>query len=131
MPRESDQSRLAELRRIFADTASDVPDFTGTARNGGYREDEGSENLLPEQLTPYERTCLLKAAIVRFLDDGKQPTVEESKGDAEMQFEPATYYHFRVEVEDVRLFVKVLYEDDQGEPGATVISVKRDDRSSE
>jgi hypothetical protein len=131
MPRESDQRRLATLRRVFADTASDVPVFTRTARTGGYREDEGLENLLPAEFSLYEKTCLLKAAVVRFLDDGKHPTVEESGGNAEMDLEPANFYHFRVEVEGVRLFVKVLYEDDEGEPGATVISVKRDDRSWE
>ena len=44
-----------------------------------------------------------------------------------MAIEAATYYHFRVEVEGMRLFVKVFFENDADEPEVTVISIKRDD----
>ncbi len=127
MPREADPERLRKLREVFADTASNVPEFTETAELGGYRSDEGLQGLLPD-LAPYGRRLALKQAIVRFLDAGERPTREDSVGDQEMQIDAAVYYHFRVTVEDVRLFVKVLFEDAPDEPEVLVISVKRDDR---
>lgn len=127
VPRESDPGKIAVLRAIFADSASNVPVFTGTARTGGYRPDEGLENLLPG-LTPYGCRVALKEAIVRFLDGNGKPTLERSAGDREMHLDAACYYHFRVRVEGVALFVKVLLEDDGNDPSARVISVKRDDR---
>lgn len=129
MARETDKTRLAGLRAAFADTATNVPAFTKTAITGGHRPDEGLENLLPAELTLYAKRRALKCAIVAALDRGDVPTVERRTGDAEMQLEDAVFYHFRVTVADVRLFVKVFADECAGELDVRVISVKRDDQA--
>ncbi len=117
------------LRTAFADPASNVPAFTWTAETGGYRRDEGLEHLLGPRLSLYRKKCLVKEAIVRFLDRGREPNVETSHGDAQMQIDPARYFHFRVVVKGQRLFVKVSVEGQAGhDPEVVVISVKRADR---
>ncbi len=130
MPKGFDERHRGLLRRILADAASDVPNFTRTAETGGFRTDEGLHNLLPAELTLHEKKSALRRAIVEFLDRGDTPTVEQSAGDADMALDAGTYYHFRVAVEGVRLFVKVLLdEEDAQDPTVRVISVKRDDRA--
>lgn len=124
----TDQQRR-QLRAAFADSASDVPDFSQTALFGGYRRDEGLQNLLPADWTVYELRCALKAALRAFLDEGGSPSVESSRGDAAMAMDAATYCHFRVRVADVPLFVKVWLDEDDRDPEVRVISVKRDDRA--
>ena len=132
MAKESNEQRLQVLRQTFSDTASNVPEFTGTALQGGKRRDEGLDVLLGYERSLYEKTVLLKKAVVLFLDSGNQPSLEASRGDVEMQLDAALFYHFRVSVEGVRLFVKVLLdEDDPHDPDVTVISVKRDDKAWE
>lgn len=121
------QHRL--LRAAFADTATNVPEFTVTALKGGHRADEGLNNLLPAELTEYGKRCALKEALVRFLDDGRAPSVEVGSGDPAMQLDAATFFHFRVRVEGVPLFVKVFVDEEGREPDVKVISVKRDDRA--
>jgi hypothetical protein len=127
--RESDERRLAALRAIFADTATNVPAFTNTAMTGGHRRDEGLRNLLPAELTDYEKRCALKRAIVAALENGQAPTVERRSGDAEMQLEAALFCHFRVVVAEVLLFVKVFADECGNELVVRVISVKRDDQA--
>lgn len=130
MPEGLDERHRGLLRRILADAASDIPSFTRTAETGGYRTDAGLHNLLPAELTLYEKKAALKRAMVEFLDRGGTPNVEQSAGDADMALDAGTYYHFWVEVEGVRLFVKVLLdEEDAQDPTVRVISVKRDDRA--
>jgi len=126
--RETDPERLAALRAIFADTASNVPDFTNTALTGGHRADEGLRRLLPAEVTHYEMRCELKRAIVAALDAGNAPTVERSAGDAGMQLDAACYYYFRVAVYGAALFVKVFVDACGSELNVRVISVKRDDQ---
>jgi hypothetical protein len=130
MPKEADQERLKLLRRLFASTASDVPEFTETAVYGGYRLDEGVVALVPGEGNAYEKTRRLKQAVVDFLDGGGRPNRLEAPGDAEMQLDAATFYEFRIEIEAARLFVKaVLDEDDPADPELKVLSVKCDDRA--
>lgn len=126
MPKERDQRRLRLLRQLFASTASDVPEFAQTAIYGGYRRDEGIVALLAGEGNVYEKTLRIKKAIVVFLDGGGAPNRTEERGDREMQLDAAVFYEFRIEVEDVRLYVKVLFdEDDAEEPEVRVVSVKR------
>ncbi len=66
---------------------------------------------------------------MRFLDEGRAPNVEVIPGDAQMQLDAATYFHFRVRVESVPLFVKVFLDEEGRDPDVRVISVKRDDRA--
>jgi hypothetical protein len=128
MGRAFDERHRKLLRQVFADRASNVPDFTRTARTGGHRSDEGYDNLLPAELTERGKVAAIKQAILDFLVDEKIPSVEDSKGDAGMQLDPGLFFHFRVAVCGVRLFIKVLLDDDDpDEPEAVVISVKRDD----
>ena len=126
--RETDQQRLEALRAAFGDTASNVPDFTNTALTGGHRTDEGLRNLLPPELSDYEKRCALKRAIAAALRRSDLPTMECAGGDAGMQFDTAWYYHFRVAVAGVPLFVKVFLDAEGPDPDVVVISVKRDDR---
>jgi hypothetical protein len=127
--RETDTTRLTALRAVFADTATNVPAFTKTAIAGGVRSNEGLENLLPADLTLYGKQRALKCAIVTALDRGEAPTVERRAGDAEMRLEAAVFYHFRVVVADVPLFVKVFADECAGELDVRIISVKRDDQA--
>jgi len=127
--RETDPRILKALRDAFCDPASNVVSFTEAARTGGCRPDEGLDHLLPPELTTYARKTLLKKAIADALARGEAPTREQATGDAVMRLDAATYYHFRVTVERVRLFVKVWFEDDAREPIVRVISVKRDDQA--
>ena len=129
MAEETDECRLRLLLEAFTDTASNVPEFTRTATEGHHRADEGLENLLTRDLSLYAKTVALKRAVAKFLRDGGRPSIERSTGDADMEIDTAMYYHFRVEVEGVRLFVKVFVEDDPHEPDVLVVSVKRDDRA--
>ncbi|MEW6200302.1 MAG: hypothetical protein AB1601_16755 [Planctomycetota bacterium] len=117
------------LRAAFADTATNVPDFTRTAVTGGHRTDEGLDKLLPAELTDYGKRCALKEALVKFLDDGRAPSVEVASGDPAMQLDAATFFHFRVGVEGVPPFVKVFVDEEDREPDVKVISVKRDYRA--
>lgn len=129
MARQIDEQTRALLRRILADRASNVVEFTRTARVGGHRSDEGVENLLSGRLSRFEKEQRVKAAMVESLDAGHSIAIEESRGDAAMGIDAATYFHFRVEVDGVRLFVKFLIDDaDSVDPTGVVISVKRDDR---
>ncbi len=116
------------LRAVFVDSATNVPEFTVTALTGGHRRDEGLHNLLPAELTDYEKRHALKEALVKFLDEGGAPSIEAGPGDFEMQLDAATFFHFRVRVEGVPLFVKVFMDRERREPDVRVISVKRDDR---
>lgn len=127
--REIDHERLKAIRAIFGDTASNVPDFTDTALAGRHRSDEGLRNVLPQELTDYERRTVLKQAIVAALDRGDAPTIERSQGDMEMQLDPACFYHFRVTAVGVRLFIKDCVEQYGEELVVLVISVKRDDQT--
>lgn len=127
--RETDPRILKALREAFCDPASNVPDFTRTALTGGPRPDEGLEQLLPRDLTAHGKRTALKRALCDALARGETPTREEAAGDVAMRLDAATYYHFRVTAERVRLFVKVWYEDDVREPIVRVISVKRDDQA--
>ncbi len=130
MPRELDQCRLDALRRIFASTASDVPEFAKTAVDGGYRPDTGVIALVADDGTLYDKCERLKQAVVQFLDAGNAPNRRDESGDREMQFDSAVFYEFRVVVDGVRLFVKTVFdEDDPSDPEVRVLSVKRDDRS--
>ncbi len=129
MAGERDERLLRQLRGVFSDTASNVPEWTRTARSGGYRRDEGLENLLPEHMALPGKMQAVKDAIRRFLEGGGRPGVEVSGGDVGMALDSAKYYHFRVEVEGARLFVKVFVEESRGELDVRVISVKRDDRA--
>jgi len=117
------------LRAAFADTATNVPEFTVTALTGGHRDDEGLHNLLPPELTDYGKRIALKKALVKFLAEGRCPSVEVRPGDVEMQLDPATFFHFRIRVESVPLFVKVFVDEEGREADVKVISVKRDDRA--
>lgn len=127
--RETDPRILKALREAFCDPASNVPDFTRTALTGGARPDEGLEQLLPRELTAQGKRTALKRALCDALARGETPTREKSPGDAAMRLDAATYYHFRVAVEGVRLSVKVWFDDDVREPIVRVISVKRDDQA--
>ncbi len=130
MPRELDQRRLDTLRRIFASTASDVPEFVKTAVDGGYRSDTGVIALVPGEGTLYAKCDRLKQAVVESLDAGNAPNRRDESGDREMQFDSAVFYEFRIAVDGVRLFVKTVFdEDDPSDPEVRVLSVKRDDRS--
>jgi len=125
--KESRPEKLRTLRGAFASPASGEPAFTQTAITGGWREDEGLENLLPG-LPTAGAIDTLKDALVRFLDEGGQPTVREEAGDRAMQLDAATFYEFRIVADGVRLYVKVLLESDEEPPEVKVISVKRWDR---
>lgn len=107
MARQIDEQTRALLRRILADRASNVVEFTRTARVGGHRSDEGVENLLSERLSRYEKEQRVKAAMVESLDAGRSIAIEESRGDAAMGMDAATYFHFRVKVDGVRLLRQV------------------------
>ncbi|MCK6485413.1 MAG: hypothetical protein L6R00_14900 [Phycisphaerae bacterium] len=126
MPPASDEvCRL--LRRVFADTASNVVEFTRTARGVGHRCDEGLVALLPDMTFDQARDAL-KRAIVHFLDEGGKPNETHELGDPEMKLDPATFYEFRLTCEGRALYVKVKLDDtDPDEPTAQVVSVKRDD----
>ena len=116
---------LAALRRVFSDPASNVVRWTATARTGGYRDDEGLENLLPE-LPLRGAQDAIREAIVAALDGGYQPTRTEPPGDAGMRLDPVVFHEFRVEVEGRRLYIKVCLDlEDPEDPTATVVSVKR------
>jgi hypothetical protein len=130
MPRETDERRLRVLLEAFSEQASNVPYFTRTAVTGGVREDEGIENLIGGDYRLPQKKRMLKQAIAEWLQEGGEPTVETSAGDTQMGLDAARYYHFRIQVEGARLFVKVALEAEMsGEPEVTVISVKRDDRA--
>ena len=128
MATEYDERRIAQLRAVFADPASNVPEFTRTALYGGHRRDTGILTLL-EPHTPSETVRLLKSAIVQSLDAGCEPTLEQSQGDHEMGIDASQYYHFRVEVVGVRVFVKAAFDEYRGEAEVVVVSVKRDDQA--
>lgn len=128
--RKLDDRLRKVLIDVFSDSASNVPEFTRTAREGVHRKDEGYQNLLPAEWTERESIFSIKGAIVVFLQKGGTPSIEDSEGDAAMQFNPGLFFHFRVAVGGARLFIKVLLdEDDPDEPTALVISVKRDDQA--
>ncbi|RJP36426.1 MAG: hypothetical protein C4547_07325 [Phycisphaerales bacterium] len=128
MPPEHDPRILDALRRAFADPTSNAVEFTLTARDGRFRDDEGLKNLLPTDLTREAMEGSVKAAIVQALDRGLRPTVTEEPGDSRMGLDPVTFHEFRIPVEGVRLYVKVqLNLDEPDDPTATVISVKRAD----
>jgi hypothetical protein len=129
MPRETDQGRLAQLRRFLADPASNTVMFSRTAVRGGDRADEGYESLLRD-LAPVSRAAReheIKAAMIAALDAGERVTREDAPGDVEMQLDPATYYHFRVSVAGRRLFIKLML--DIEDATLLIMSVKRDDRA--
>lgn len=127
--RETDRQRLQALRAAFADTASNVPEFSRTASTGGHCHDEGLRNLLAPEFSEYEQRLALKSTVVAALDAGYQPTIERSRGDADMHLDAACYYHFRVTVCGVRLFVKVFCDEESPELDVIVVSVKRDDQA--
>jgi hypothetical protein len=127
--RETDQERLKALRAILADTASNVPEFTKTAFTGGHQLGAGLRNLLSPDLTDHERQCALKGAIVAALDRGDTPEINRTAGDAEYEYDASFFYHFRVSMAGIRLFVKVCAEQCGDELVVLVISVKRDDQA--
>lgn len=129
MPRETDKERLALLRAIFADAASNVPLFTQPAVMGGRRADEGLSGIWPHVREPQCR-AEVKRAIVDWLDRGHAPNRNEKPGDAEMRIDAAIWYEFRVVVAGVRVLVQATYDDDDPrDPTIRVRSVKRDDRA--
>ncbi len=127
MPPEHDPLILDALRRAFADPTSNAVEFKRTARTGGYRDDEGLENLLPAELPLSDKQRLLKEAIVRYVDQGITPTVVTYEGD-DVRGEPVRFHEFRLVVAGVGLYVKVYLEPDElNDPTARVCSVKRAD----
>ena len=46
-----------------------------------------------------------------------------------MGIDTSLYYHFRVEIDGVRLFVKAAFDEYRGEAEVVVVSVKRDDQA--
>ncbi len=124
MPRETDETRLALLRRILADYVA--VEFRPKALSGGERDDEGCAHLLqrPNETRFSVRECL-RIALHRWLENGNTPNRVDVPGD-DVRGDPATFYEFRLTVRDVKLFVKAKYDDDDADDSKLVIlSVKR------
>jgi hypothetical protein len=129
MPKETDEGRLKALRAIFASRASNEPFFRDKALYGGERPDEGLDVLIPGDLSPKRKIERLKAAIVRFLDQGGAPNRREEPGDRDMGLDVVIFYEFRLEVDGVMLYVKTSFDEhDPTDPDLDVRSVKRADR---
>ena len=93
----------------------------------GHRKDQGLIRLLPATIPAEAKPDLLKEAMIAFLEAGQFPHRKDEAADADMGFEAATFYNFRLRVEDVALFVKTVLEEEEGQPILKIISVKPDD----
>lgn len=105
--------------------------FTQTAEFGGHRRgDEGIENLIPGDDGARAKKERVRLALLDLVRGGGKVTRRDELGDAEQQLDPAVFYEFRLEIDDVPLFVKTRFDDDdRGDPSLIVISVKRWDRA--
>lgn len=116
------------LVRLLSDPASDVVEFTESARTGGHRRDEGYQSLLPDAVTPVGAKAAIKESMLQLVKLGGSATRSMDHGDAEMKRDWGVLFEFRVTVFDVPLFIKArLCDDDPDDPTLRVISVKRQD----
>jgi hypothetical protein len=127
MAKFSEEDRLI-LDRILSDPASNAVVFKESAMSGGYRSDEGLENVLPADWTRPRMQAAVRSVMLTHLREGGAVTRSDDPGDVEMGRDPQVLYEFRITVEQVRLFVKVRRCDENPtDPTIRVISVKRQD----
>lgn len=126
MPRETDPARLAMLRKILGDTASNVVVLSRRAYQGSDEPDDlGLDRVLPAKLQPLEKKRQLVRALLAHLKNGGSVSRTDYLGD-EVRGDPATNYEFRIEAWTHRLYVKCqLMDDDQDDPTLIVKCVKR------
>ena len=127
MPKETDPERLAALRRVLRDTASNVVCFNKRAFVGSDEpNDLGLHRILPAEMTPWEKSRKLKCALIEFLERGGSPNrVDYVYEDGD----PEVIYEFRFRFADVPVYVKTEWvTDDPDDPVLIIRSVKRQDQ---